>query len=140
MRYIGLDLGTKTLGIATSDLTGTIASSLTTLRFEENNPSMILNDLRKIIDDYKAEVLVLGLPKNMNNSLGDAAQRSLDFKKILEDEFDLKVELQDERLSSVTANNILISADISRNKRKKKVDQLAATIILQNYLDIKKGI
>ena len=101
---------------------------------------MILNDLRKIIDDYKAEVLVLGLPKNMNNSLGDAAQRSLDFKKILEDEFDLKVELQDERLSSVTANNILISADISRNKRKKKVDQLAATIILQNYLDIKKGI
>lgn len=140
MRYIGLDLGTKTLGIATSDLTGTIASSLTTLRFEENNPSMILNDLKKIIDDYKAEVLVLGLPKNMNNSLGDAAQRSLDFKKILEDEFDLKVELQDERLSSVTANNILISADISRNKRKKKVDQLAATIILQNYLDIKKGI
>ena len=140
MRYIGLDLGTKTLGIATSDLTGTIASSLTTLRFEENNPSMILNDLRKIIEDYKAEVLVLGLPKNMNNSLGDAAQRSLDFKKILEDEFDLKVELQDERLSSVTANNILIRADISRNKRKKKVDQLAATIILQNYLDIKKGI
>lgn len=140
MRYIGLDLGTKTLGIATSDLTGTIASSLTTLRFEENNPSMILNELKKIIEDYKAEVLVLGLPKNMNNSLGDAAQRSLDFKKILEDEFDLKVELQDERLSSVTANNILISADISRNKRKKKVDQLAATIILQNYLDIKKGI
>ena len=140
MRYIGLDLGTKTLGIATSDLTGTIASSLTTLRFEENNPSMILNDLKKIIEDYKAEVLVLGLPKNMNNSLGDAAQRSLDFKKILEDEFNLKVELQDERLSSVTANNILISADISRNKRKKKVDQLAATIILQNYLDIRKGI
>ena len=140
MRYIGLDLGTKTLGIATSDLTGTIASSLTTLRFEENNPSMILNDLRKIIEDYKAEVLVLGLPKNMNNSLGDAAQRSLDFKNILEDEFDLKVELQDERLSSVTANNILISADISRNKRKKKVDQLAATLNLQNYLDIKKGI
>ena len=140
MRYIGLDLGTKTLGIATSDLTGTIASSLTTLRFEENNPSMILNDLRKIIEDYKAEVLVLGLPKNMNNSLGEAAQRSLDFKKILEDEFNIKVELQDERLSSVTANNILISADISRNKRKKKVDQLAATIILQNYLDIKKGI
>lgn len=140
MRYIGLDLGTKTLGIATSDLTGTIASSLTTLRFEENNPSMILSDLKKIIDDYKAEVLVLGLPKNMNNSLGDAAQRSLDFKKILEDEFNIKVELQDERLSSVTANNILISADISRNKRKKKVDQLAATIILQNYLDIRKGI
>ena len=135
MRYIGLDLGTKTLGIATSDLTGTIASSLTTLRFEENNPSMILNDLRKIIEDYKAEVLVLGLPKNMNNSLGDAAQRSLDFKKILEDEFDLKVELQDERLSSVTANNILISADISRNKRKKKVDGMAAEIILQSYLD-----
>lgn len=140
MRYIGLDLGTKTLGIATSDLTGTIASSLTTLRFEENNPSMILNDLKKIIDDYKAEVLVLGLPKNMNNSLGEAAQRSLDFKKILEDEFNIKVELQDERLSSVTANNILITADISRNKRKKKVDQLAATIILQNYLDIRKGI
>ncbi len=139
MRYIGLDLGTKTLGIAVSDKTETIASAITTLRFSENNPEEALDDLTKIIDEYKVEAIVIGLPKNMNNSLGFAAERTRNFVKILNDTYDIPVYEQDERLSSVTANNVLLQADISRKKRKSKVDTVAATVILQNYLDIRKG-
>ena len=138
MRILGLDLGTKTLGIAVSDKTAFIASAVTTLRFEENNPSQILGDLRKIIDEYNVKEIVIGLPKNMNNTLGDAAKRTKDFTEVLLKEFNLPVHEQDERLSSVSANNILLQADISRKKRKSKVDTVAATIILQNYLDRRK--
>lgn len=139
MRYIGLDLGTKTLGVAVSDKTETIASAITTLRFSENNPEEVLDDLTKIIDEYKVEAIVIGLPKNMNNSLGFAAERTINFVKILNKTYDIPVYEQDERLSSVTANNVLLQADISRKKRKSKVDTVAATVILQNYLDIRKG-
>ena len=139
MRYIGLDLGTKTLGVAVSDKTETIASSITTLRFSENNPEEVLDDLTKIIEEYKVEAIVIGLPKNMNNSLGFAAERTRNFVKILNNTYDIPVYEQDERLSSVTANNVLLQADISRKKRKSKVDTVAATVILQNYLDIRKG-
>ncbi|MGN1269156.1 MAG: Holliday junction resolvase RuvX [Candidatus Aphodocola sp.] len=140
MRIIGLDLGTKTLGVAVSDNTETISTGLTTLRFEENKPEMIIDDLKEIINYYNADLIVIGLPKNMNNTLGDAVFRTREFIKILNNNFDIKVVEQDERLSSVSANNLLISADVSRKKRKKKVDEVAATIILQNYLDIRKGI
>lgn len=140
MRIIGLDLGTKTLGVAVSDNTETISTGLTTLRFEENKPEMIIDDLKEIINYYNAGLIVIGLPKNMNNTLGDAVLRTRAFIKILNNNFEIKVVEQDERLSSVSANNLLISADVSRKKRKKKVDEVAATIILQNYLDIRKGI
>lgn len=139
MRIIGLDLGTKTLGVAVSDNTETIATGLTTLRFEENKPEMIINDLKEIIDYYNAGLIIIGLPKNMNNTIGDAVDRTRKFIKVLNNNFDIKVEEQDERLSSVSANNLLISADISRKKRKEKVDTIAATIILQSYLDRRKG-
>lgn len=139
MRYIGLDLGTKTLGVAVSDKTETIASAITTLRFSENNPEEVLNDLTKIMDEYKVGAIVIGLPKNMNNSLGFAAERTKEFVKVLNNTYDIPVYEQDERLSSVTANNVLLQADISRKKRKSKVDTVAATVILQNYLDIRKG-
>lgn len=139
MRYIGLDLGTKTLGIAVSDLTGMIATGVTTLRFEENNPEECINELSAIINEYKVNAIVVGLPKNMNNTLGKAAERTKEFVKILNEKYDLPVYEQDERLSSVTANNVLLQADVSRKKRKSKVDTIAATIILQNYLDIRKG-
>lgn len=140
MRIIGLDLGTKTLGVAVSDNTETISTGLTTLRFEENKPEMIIDDLKEIINYYNAGLIVIGLPKNMNNTLGDAVFRTREFIKTLNNNFDIEVVEQDERLSSVSANNLLISADVSRKKRKKKVDEVAATIILQNYLDIRKGI
>ena len=139
MRYIGLDLGTKTLGVAVSDKTETIASAITTLRFSENNPEEILDDLTKIMDEYKVGAIVIGLPKNMNNSLGFAAERTKEFVKVLNNTYGIPVYEQDERLSSVTANNVLLQADISRKKRKSKVDTVAATVILQNYLDIRKG-
>lgn len=139
MRYIGLDLGTKTLGVAVSDKTETIASAITTLRFSENNPEEVLDGLTKIMDEYKVGAIVIGLPKNMNNSLGFAAERTKEFVKVLNNTYDIPVYEQDERLSSVTANNVLLQADISRKKRKSKVDTVAATVILQNYLDIRKG-
>lgn len=139
MRYIGLDLGTKTLGVAVSDKTETIASAITTLRFSVNNPEEVLDDLTKIMDEYKVGAIVIGLPKNMNNSLGFAAERTKEFVKVLNNTYDIPVYEQDERLSSVTANNVLLQADISRKKRKSKVDTVAATVILQNYLDIRKG-
>lgn len=139
MRILGLDLGVKTLGVSVSDATETVASGVATLRFSENKPEECLEDLRKIINEYGVKLIVLGLPKNMNNSLGFAAKRSEDFKALLENNFNIEVCFQDERLTSVTANNVLLQADVSRKKRKAKVDTIAAIIILQNYLDIRKG-
>lgn len=116
MRIVGLDLGTKTLGVAISDATETIASGLTTLRFTENKPVECLTDLKKIIDEYDAKLIVIGLPKNMNNTLGHAVQRTRDFSSILNDKFNIPIVEQDERLSSVSANNVLLQADVSRKK------------------------
>ena len=138
MRYLGLDLGTKTLGIAKSDAMGIIASSYKLLKFENEDYESLINPLKEIIDELKVDKLVLGLPKNMDNSLGFASERSLNFKKLIEDSINIEVILQDERLSSVEANNLMISNDTSRKKRKEKVDSLAATIILQRYLDQRK--
>ena len=135
MRCLGLDLGSKTLGIAISDRTNLIASVYTTLRFNDEDYNSLIEPLREIILKEEIDTLVLGLPKNMNNTLGERAMITLEFKNMLEKEFGLRVVMEDERLTSVSANNILISADMSRNKRKKKVDGLAAEIILQGYLD-----
>lgn len=135
MRCLGLDLGSKTLGVAISDRTNLIASVYTTLRFNDEDYNSLIEPLREIILKEDIDTLVLGLPKNMNNTLGERAMITLEFKNMLEKEFGLKVVMEDERLTSVSANNILISADMSRNKRKKKVDGIAAEIILQGYLD-----
>ena len=137
MRCLGLDLGSKTLGIATSDTTNTIASSLKTIFFEEENYKELINPLKEIIEEYNINKIILGLPKNMNNTLGPRAEISLEFKKLLEETFDIEVILEDERLTTVISNNIMIKADVSRKKRKKKVDALAAQVILQSYLDRK---
>ena len=135
MRCLGLDLGSKTLGIAISDRTNLIASVYTTLRFNDEDYNSLIEPLREIILKEEIDTLVLGLPKNMNNTLGERAMITLEFKNMLEKEFGLRVVMEDERLTSVSANNILISADMSRNKRKKKVDGIASEIILQGYLD-----
>ena len=138
MKYLGLDLGTRTLGLSISDLTHTIASTYKTIRYEENDYEFLLNELKKIIEKEKIEKLVLGLPKNMNNTIGESAERCLNFKKLLEENIEIKVEMQDERLTTVEAHNYMIEANISRKKRKQKIDSLAANIILQTYLDRKK--
>lgn len=135
MRYLGLDLGSKTLGMSISDITGLIASNLGTLNFLDEDYDSLLIPLKKVIDENNVEKIVLGYPKNMNNTLGTRAMITLEFKEKLERAFGIEVILEDERLTSVISNNILISADISRKKRKKKVDGIAAVLILQSYLD-----
>ncbi len=138
MRILGLDLGTKTLGLSISDKTGTIASIYDTLRYDGNYDSL-LEPLKEIVIKEEVSKLVLGLPKNMNNSLGFRAEETIEFKNKLEKYLDMEVILQDERLTTIEANNYMLEADISRKKRKEKKDSLAANIILQSYLDRMKG-
>lgn len=139
MRYLGLDLGNRTCGIAVSDPMGIIATSIETVRFSEKNLQKCLEYVKMYIADRKIEKIVMGLPKNMNGTLGPQSEYVFEFKKMLEEETGLEVILFDERLSTVEVTKIMISADISRAKRKTKVDTLAATLILQSYLDsIKK--
>ncbi len=137
MRYLGLDLGSKTLGIAISDATSTIATVLKTLYFEKEDYDSLILPLKEIIDANNIGKIILGFPKNMNNSIGERAEITLEFKKKLENAFKREVILEDERLTSVISNQVLIEADLSRKKRKKKVDGIAAQLILQSYLDRK---
>ena len=134
MRYIGLDLGTKTLGISLSS--GIIATNYMTLRHNEDY-NYLVQEVKKIVLEKKIDEIVLGFPKNMNNTIGQRAQITLDFKEKLEKEIQIPVIMEDERLTSVVANNVLINADTSRKKRKMKVDGVASVIILQSYLDRK---
>ena len=136
MRYMGLDLGTKTLGISLSN--GVIASVYGTLRHDEEY-DRIANEVKDLAIEKKVDVIVLGFPKNMNNTIGERAEITLEFKKKLEKLTNLPVELEDERLTSVVANNVLINADTSRKKRKERVDGMASVIILQSYLDRKEN-
>ena len=117
MRYLGLDLGTKTLGVALSDITQTIATSYATLRYTDEN--ILLEDLSKIIEEFEIKKIVLGFPKNMNNTIGPKALSTIEFKEKLENKFKLPVILQDERLTTVEATNYMLEADISRKKRNK---------------------
>ncbi|MBI9009817.1 MAG: Holliday junction resolvase RuvX [Tenericutes bacterium] len=138
MRVIGLDLGTKTLGISCSDINQIIASAYKTINFNSDDYANALKELIKICEELKPEKLVLGLPKNMDGTIGFQAKRSLDFKDMIEKEIDIEVVLIDERLTSKMANSLMIKADMSRKKRKTKVDKIAATLILQSYLDSRK--
>ncbi|MBQ7790005.1 MAG: Holliday junction resolvase RuvX [Bacilli bacterium] len=133
MVYLGLDLGSKTLGVSVSDRTGIIASSLEVLRY--NDYEELLNKLDKIVEDKRVDVFVLGNPLNLNGSVSVRSEMSFEFKSILENRYNKEVVMQDERLSTVEANRMLISNDTRRKNRKKVVDKIAATIILQSYLD-----
>jgi len=132
MRYLGLDLGTKTLGLALTDKTNTIASPYKTIRFREYDE--LIKEIKEIVDEKNVGKFILGYPKNMNNSLGFAVDRTNNFKKVLEANFDLPIILIDERLSTTEAENILISTETSRMKRKQVIDSYAAAIILDTYL------
>ena len=136
MRYLGLDLGTKTLGLAISDPTGMIATSYKIIRHDEEYDKLV-EMVALEIQDNKIDELVLGFPKNMDNTIGERGQIAISFKEQLEQELKIPVHLQDERLTTVQAENLLISNDTSRKKRKKVIDSVAATIILQSYLDRK---
>lgn len=137
MRYLGLDLGSRTLGISVSDVSGTIATNYGVIRHNEEYDSLI-PQIESIVKEKNISAIVLGLPKNMNNSIGPKGELSMWFKEQLENKLSLPVNLIDERLTTVQAQNMLISNDASRKKRKQVVDSVAATIILQSFLD-KKG-
>lgn len=138
MRYLGLDLGTRTLGVSLSDLSNTIASAYKTIRFDGNYDTLI-PEIKQMVLELNISKIVLGLPKNMNNSLGNRSLETLNFKEKIEKNLNIEVIMQDERLSTVEATHYMLEADLSRKKRKKKVDSLAANIILQTYLDKEKG-
>ncbi len=138
MKYLGLDLGTKTLGVSISDITKTIATTYGTIHFEEENYDEAISKLSTIVEKEPIEKFILGLPKNMNGTVGPRALTTLQFKKNLEDTFKIPVEMQDERLSTKEASGYMIKANMSRKKRKQKIDSLAANIILQTYLDKRK--
>ena len=133
MTYLGLDLGSKTCGIAISDRTGLIASSLEVIRYDDYDE--LVNKLNNIVISRNVDAFVLGNPKNLDGSLSKRSEITLEFKKILEDRFRSNVIMQDERLSTVEAERMLISNDTKRKNRKKVIDKIAATIILQSYLD-----
>ena len=139
MKYLGLDLGTRSLGISISDLTKTVATTYGTIHFEEEDYDKAISELCTILEKEPIEKIVLGYPKNMNGSIGPRALETEKFKQKLEKTFGIKVELQDERLSTKEASGYMIEADLSRKKRKRKIDSLAANIILQTYLDKEKG-
>lgn len=139
MRYLGLDLGSRTLGVALSDKTGLIASSYTIIRHNEDYENLI-NQVETIVKEKEVDEIVLGLPKHMNNDIGEKGNLSIWFQQQLKEKLNIPVHLEDERLTTRQAENLLIQNDTSRKKRKKVIDSMAATIILQSYLDRKRRI
>lgn len=139
MKYLGLDLGSRTLGVAISDITGTIATSYTVIRHQEEY-DRLLSEVEKIVKEENISKIVLGFPKNMNNTIGPKGELSLEFKEKLEKKLNIEVFLQDERLTTRQAESVLIKNNTRREKRKKVIDKLAATIILQSFLDKEKKL
>ena len=134
MRYLGLDLGSRTLGVSISDRTGTIANHFMTIRHNEEY-DRLLDDVLRLVRENEIDAVVLGFPKNMNGTIGPKGELSMSFQKKLEELLDIPVYLQDERLSTKSAIDMLIQGNVSREKRRKVVDSVAATIILQSFLD-----
>lgn len=128
-------MGSVTLGVSVSDPLGMVARTVETFRFEEDNYERARDRVLELVKELSISEIVLGLPKHMNGDVGIKGQLSIDFKAMIEEKIDIPVILVDERLSTVSATKMLISADVSRKKRKKVVDQVAAVEILQRYLD-----
>ena len=136
MRILGLDYGTKTTGVAVCDPLGLTAQGLEIIRrTDEFNLKTTINRIEELCKDYQVEKIILGFPKNMNNTVGPRGEMTLVFKKKLEKVLHIPIELWDERLTTVSAEQMLIEADVSRMKRKQVIDKIAAVLILQNYLD-----
>lgn len=133
MRIMGLDLGAKTIGIAISDELGWTAQGVETLQRESIEKD--LERLAQLISEYGVSEIVLGYPKNMNGTVGERGQASEQFAELLTARFQLPVHLWDERLTTIAAEKTLLDADVSRKKRKKVIDKLAAVLILQSFLD-----
>jgi putative Holliday junction resolvase len=135
MKYIGLDLGSRTLGVAMSDALGMIARAYDTLRFKDDDYDTAVNYTLELCKKEGVKTVVLGYPKHMNGDAGIRAQISEDFKTKIESQSDVKVVLADERLTTVIVNRAMITGNVRREDRKSKKDEMAAVVILQNYLD-----
>ena len=131
MRIMGLDFGSKTIGVAVSDALLWTAQGVKTIRRSKAE----LDELRELIREYEVNEIVIGYPRNMNGTMGPRCELTDEFAKVLRQEFELPVELWDERLSTVAAQRTLLEADVSRAKRKLVIDKMAAVFILQGYLD-----
>ncbi len=137
-RILGLDVGSKTVGVAVSDPFGWTAQGIEIIQINEAKEEFGLERLGEIIEAYEVEKVVIGLPKNMDGSIGERAEASQAYGELVIEQFDLPVEYEDERLTTAQANRMMIEeGDVSRRKRKKVIDKIAAMMILQNYLDRK---
>lgn len=137
MRAMGLDVGTKTIGVAISDALGWTAQGIETIKIDEENGEFGLERVAELVKEYKVTEFVVGFPKNMNNTVGPRGEASISYKEKLEAQFALPVTLWDERLTTMAAERLLIEADVRRKDRKKVIDKMAAVMILQGYLDRK---
>lgn len=132
---MGLDLGDKTIGISMSDEMGWTAQGLEVIRRKQESPEADLERLDQLIKEYQVEKVIVGLPKNMNGTIGPRGELCKEFGRSLQERTGIPIQMWDERLSTVAAERILISADVSRKKRKQVIDKMAAVIILQGFLD-----
>lgn len=143
MRVLGLDYGSKTVGVAVSDPLGITAQGVETIeRKDENKLRKTLARIEELVKEYTVETIVLGFPKNMNNTVGERGEKTLEFQAMLERRTGVPVVLWDERLTTVEAERTLMESNVRRENRKKYVDKIAAVFILQGYLDsiaIRKG-
>ncbi|MGG3469320.1 Holliday junction resolvase RuvX [Neobacillus pocheonensis] len=137
MRVMGLDVGSKTVGIALSDELGWTAQGLKTLKINEERKQFGFEEIGQLIKEYQVEKVVIGLPKNMNGTIGPRGEASKQFAEEIENQFSVPTVLWDERLTTMAAERVLLEADVSRKKRKKVIDKMAAVMILQGYLDSK---
>ena len=137
MRIMGLDYGTKTVGVAASDPLGITAQAVETItRKEENKLRKTCARIEALIAEYGVERIVLGFPKHMNNDIGERAEKALEFRDMLARRTGLEVVMWDERLTTVSAERTLMESGVRRENRKKHIDQIAAVFILQGYLDM----
>lgn len=127
-------MGSKTIGVAISDPLGFTAQGLTTIRRTKKEQD--IQEIKKFCDEYDVKVIVIGLPKNMNGTIGPSGEITMAFGKLIEEELNVEIKFWDERLTTVAAHKAMIEADLSRSKRKKIVDKVASTYILQGYLDL----
>ncbi|WP_409289432.1 Holliday junction resolvase RuvX [Peribacillus sp. SCS-37] len=135
MRIMGLDVGSKTVGVAISDAMGWTAQGIETIQIDEDKNRFGYKRIGELIKEYEVTKIVVGLPKNMNNTIGPRAEASQAYGSALQKKFSLPVEYWDERLTTMAAERLLLEADMSRSKRKKLIDKMAAVMILQGYLD-----
>ncbi|TMU85636.1 Holliday junction resolvase RuvX [Bacillus sp. BHET2] len=138
MRVMGLDVGSKTVGVAISDELGWTAQGIETIKIDEDHGVFRMDRIKELADEYQVETVVVGMPKNMNNTIGPRGEASIAYGDLIHQELSLPVKYWDERLTTMAAERVLLEADVSRKKRKKVIDKMAAMMILQGFLDSQK--